>query len=384
MNTLLINLDSELAQENNKFTTGAYLRHIEYAKLLSNYFIIARTPRFDKFKIRNPVKNLHIFPTQSLNKISFIYDAFRMSSQICKKNKIDIISCQDPFSTGLVGYLLKKKFNTPLNIHILGDVIDNPYFLAERRLNHLLNKLAKIVLKNADTIRVSTAKQKEKLTGLGIENKKIWHIPFFINSDLFLQTKGENIRRRYLGDKFNRLVLYVGRLAKEKRIETLICAIPLIIKEYPRVLFLIVGQGPEERKIRNIVLNLRIEDNVCFTGSICYDRIPDFFSACDLFVITSVYEGTCMALLEAAVCKKPIISTTHSGAEDAIRDGYTGFMVDFDDHISLSKKILYLLNNSQIAEEMGERGQGFILERFDKRKILQDYFRMWEATSKIA
>lgn len=380
LNILIINLDSTLAVEEDNVVGSAKVRHIEYAKHLENLYIIVKTSKSIKRNIRKVKDNLFIYPSSSLNRYFFFYDAYNLASRICKKNRVDLISTQDPFITGLIGWLLKKKYNIPLNIQIHGDMIDNKYFIKESIFNLFFNTLAKQLIRKADTIRVGTSRQKEELVQLGIKDKKIWHIPSFINSGLFLQNDGQSTRRQYLSDKFDRLVLYVGRLAKEKNLETLIQTIPLIIKNYPKVLFLIIGQGPEEIKIKNFVLNLGVRDNVCFIGDISYDKISDFFSACDLFVITSVYEGTCMVLLEAAVSGKAIVSTSHAGAYDAIENGKTGFILNFKDVENISQKIIYLLKNPEIAKEMGEKGRKHVLENFDKDKILKDHLKMWWQT----
>ncbi len=380
LNILIISLDSTLAIDEDNVSGNAKARHIEYAKYLANMYIVVKTSKSIKRKAIKIKDNLLIYPTSSLNRYFFLYDAYNLAAKICKKNKISLIITQDPFITGLIGWFLKKKYNIPLNIQIHGDMVDNKYFIRESVFNIFLNQLAKLLLGKADTIRIGTSYGKKKLVKLGIPDKKIWHIPTFVNFDLFLQNNGQDVRRQYLGNKFERLVLYVGRLAKQKNLEILVQAIPPVIKEYPKVLFLVIGTGPEERRIKNFVSNSEIEDNVCFIDSIPYDKIPNFFSACDLFVITSVYEGTCMVLLEAAASGKPTISTSHAGAYDAIEDGKTGFILNFKDAKNIAQKITYLLKNPQIAQEMGKKGQRFILEYFDKDKILKDYLRMFEET----
>lgn len=382
MDILLISLNPELAQENGNFTTGVYQRIMEYTKLLAHYFVIVRTPRPSKFKTSNPIKNLFIFPTLSLNRIFFIWGAFRIGSRICRENKIDLISCQDPFSTALVGYLLKRRFGIPVNIHILADVINNPYFLTERRLNYFLNQWAKWIIKKADTIRVSTSREKERLVSLGIEQKIIHYVPFFIDFSAFKHEDDNDIRQLNLNGRFDKIVLSVNRLVKQKNTETLIRAIPFIIKKYPKCLFLIIGSGKEEKRLKRLAGNLGVQEFIKFQGAVAYRDIPRYFQAADVFVITSHYEGTCMAILEAAAAKKPIISTAHAGALDGLKDGYTGFIVGFDDYISLSKKVLYLLENDDIAEDMGNRAHAFVAEHFKKEDILKDYYRMWEQTKR--
>lgn len=380
LSVLVISLDGALAVDENKAAGNVHARQREYAERLDSLHIIVKTTRSIKRKARKLRDNLFIYPASSLNRYLFLYDAYRIASKICRENKIDLVITQDPFITGSIGWLLKKRYNIPLNIQIAGDVIDNKYFLRENVFNLLLNELAKWFVRRADTIRVSTSKQKKQLAGLGIEDKKIWHIPFFIDFDLFLKNGDEKIRRRYLYGKFDRLVLYAGRLAGEKDLETLIRAVPLVVRNYPKALFLIVGKGPEEKRLKGLVLDLNMNDNISFAGGVSYDRIPGFFSASDLFVITSLYEGIPMALLEAAASGKPIVSTPHAGAYDAVIDGQTGYIVDFKDPVKIAEKILCLLENPQLAEKMGEAGRKYVLERFDREKILQDYLEMLRQT----
>lgn len=383
LNILFIGLDSTLAMDEDNIVGNAKARHIEYAKHLESLHIVVKTSRSIKNNIRKPKDNLFIYPTSSLSRYLFPYDAYKIAAEICKENKIDLIATQDPFITGLIGWLLKKRFHIPLNILIPADMIDNQYFIKESVSNLSLNKLAKRLIRKADTIRVSTSSEKEKLVKLGIEEEKIRYIPFFIDFNLFLKNDGQIIRKQYLGDKFDRLVLYAGRLAKQKNLETLIQVASFVIRQYPKVLFLVIGRGLEEKKIKNLVLNLGVKDNIYFIGNVPYDKISDFFSACDLFVTTSLYEGTNMALLEAVVSGKPVVSTSHTGAYDAIIDGQTGYLVDFQDSEKIAEKILYLLKKPELAREMGEAGQKYVLEKFNKDKILQDYFKMLEHTRDV-
>lgn len=380
LNVLLIDSDTELANKDTTQINDEQERMKEQAKLLSHYFIITRNNGIsdsDKIILSD---NLSIFPTRHSNRITFIYEALHLGRWICKNYRIDCICCRDPYYTGLVGCLLKKKFKIPLNIYIDSDIIDNPYFLNERGINIFLNKLAKWVIRRPVMIRVTASKEKEKLIKLGIEKDRIWYVPSFIDFNLFLQANGNKIRSQYLSDGFDRIVLFVGRLVKQKDLSTLIKAVPLVIEFYSRCLFLIIGKGPEEKKIKDLVLKLKVSKNICFVGYIENRNIPDYFSACDVFVNTSLYEGTCRVLLEAALSKKPIVSTKTTGACDAILDGQTGYLVDFGDSQQLAQSIVRLLRNPELAREMGEREQRYVLENFSKERILKGYLKVWEET----
>ena len=369
-----------MAVEKDAIVGNAKARHIEYAKHLENLYIIVKTPKNIKSKIIKIKDNLFIYPTASLNKYLFLYDAYSLGLRICKENRIDFIATQDPFITGLIGWLLKKKYKIPLNIQVHGDMIDNKYFIKENVFNFFLNKLAKLIIGKADTIRVVTLRQRERPTLKGIDKEKIHYVPSFIDFSLFSQRNDNSVRKLNLNSRFDKIVLSVSRLAKEKSIETLIRAIPYVIEDYPRCLFLIIGGGPEEKYLEGLASQLGVKEFIKFQGPVSYKDIPSYFQAADIFISTSHYEGTCMSIHEAAVAKKPIISTPHAGAYDALKNGHTGFIVNFDDYLGLSKNILYLLENDNIAKDMGSNAHTFIIEHFKKEDILKRYCHLWEQT----
>lgn len=384
LNILVISFDYTLALDEDNVIGNAKARHIEYAKRLESLYIVVKTPKNIKCKVKKIADNLFVYPTSSLNKYFFLCDAYKLASKLCKKNKFDLIATQDPFISGLIGWLIKKRYHIPLNIHIAADVIDSKYVIKENIFNLFLNRLAKWLIGKADTIRVSTSKEKERLVFMGVDKEKIHVVPFFIDLLNFSQEDYNAVRQLNLKGKFNKIVLSVSRLVKQKNIETLIHAIPYVIKKTPKCLFLIIGSGSEEKYLKRLAASLDVSANVSFIGKVNYKDIPQYFWAADIFVSTSHYEGTSMVVQEAAASGKPVVSTSHTGAYDAIEDGKTGFILNFKDSINVAQKIVYLLRNPEIAKKMGEKGREFVLKRFDKGKILEEYLKMWEATAKRA
>jgi glycosyltransferase involved in cell wall biosynthesis len=383
INVLSISLDQQLAAVDKEGVfSGAQKRQLEYAKLVSKYFVVTRAYRRANLQPIQLSDSLYVFPTSSWNDYSFIYDAFRLGQGICDKEDIACISCADPFSAGLVGYLLKRRLGIPLNIHIMADLMDNPFFINERSRYRLFNPFGKWLIQRADTIRVSTSREKEKLASdFRIEEERVWNVPFFIDFEPYLRSAGKEVRKQHLSDRFDKIVLFVGRIAKQKDLATLIKAIPLVIEDYPKSLFLMVGGGDQEKALKKLVVDLEVQRNVYWAGRISYYQVPAFFKACDVFAITSTYEGTCMVLQEAAVSGKPIVATGFTGAYDSIIDGETGYIVPIRKSQQVASKILHLLKNPVLAAEMGARGQKLVMQRFNKEGILRKYRTMWEATA---
>ena len=121
-------------------------------------------------------------------------------------------------------------------------------------------------------------------------------------------------------------------------------------------------------------------NNLSIIQGVGPDEAPKYFAACDIFVMSSVYEGKARALVEAACAAKPIVTTEVSGADEVVVDGESGFIVPIRDSAALSDRILSLLRNPQKANEMGRKGRQIACERYDRKNNLAMMVRMWEAT----
>lgn len=382
MNVLGICLDYLMLQKDN-VRGDVRQRQFDYATQVKSLTLVVYSPRGLNFKPQQWSDNLWIYPTNSKNKICFIVDALKIARKICKEIKIDVITAEDPFTTGLVGFLLKKWHKIPLNIQTHVDFCDNFYWLRQRKINWLFNKLGKFTLRRADTVRVGTYYEENKLSKeLKKDEKTIHVIP--VNSDLnkFIDVNGDVIRKQYCNVSFDKILLFTGRLVPQKDIPTLLRAFSLVLKERPRTLLLIVGSGRECDNLKKLSMQLGINKNVMFTGSIEHEKIPQYLAACDIYTISSIFEGTCIAMAEAMASKRPVVATKFAGSQDLIVNGDTGFVVELKDYKALAYKVLYLLNNSEVAKEMGEKAAKKAEDIFSNNQNIDKVIKMWEQTVK--
>lgn len=384
MNILSIGLDYTLAMATSEVMGDSQKRHIMYAKHVKSLHIVVQCLKKPILRKQKLAENLVIYPTNSFSRMKAVYDSYRIANRICKDHQIDLITTQDAFTCGVLGYLLKGKYGLPLNIQMHADFLDNLLWIKERKQNYIFNKLGKWLTQRADTIRVVSSQMKEKIVKMGICRDKIWFIPTGggIEMPRFLNADGSNIKKNYLNQGYDTLILFVGRLTKQKDIPNLFQAIIKVIKEYPKALFLIVGRGEEEAQLKSLALKLKISDNALFIGEIPYNKIPSCFKACDIFVLPSIYEGTARVLEEASAAGKPIVTTNVSGAEDVIINGKTGFIVPINDSENLAEKIIYLLKNRELAKKMGKEGQKHVMDNYDQEKNLPVLIKMWEETAR--
>ena len=184
--------------------------------------------------------------------------------------------------------------------------------------------MVKYILKHTD--RIIAINKFLKTSVKKYTTKEIDLIPNFIDSNKFRKQNEQsiiNFKNKYkLNDKI--IVLIVSRLVTTKGIHNLILAIRELAKKYPNICLQIIGDGPQKRKLIRFVKNQRLKDKVYFLGKISNDQLPIFYSACDLFVLPSLYEGQPTVILEAMACEAPIIATAVGGIQELIKPGFNG------------------------------------------------------------
>jgi glycosyltransferase involved in cell wall biosynthesis len=111
--------------------------------------------------------------------------------------------------------------------------------------------------------------------------------------------------------------------------------------------------------------------------------LPAYYAACDVFALSSVYEGNARVLAEAAASARPVVSTAVSGAGDTIVEGETGFIVPIGDHKALADRLRTLLSHPERAAQMGELARQHILALYNSEKLLAGFRELWETTAAI-
>ncbi|MCX5699834.1 MAG: glycosyltransferase family 4 protein [Candidatus Omnitrophica bacterium] len=367
-----------------KNTRGGYkFRLLEYGEKLGSLVRILYSPQKIKLNYEKYGNNIDIFYTCSMNKLLFPIDAIKITNRIIKNKKIDIITAEDPFLGGFTGVLIKWIFKIPLNIQIDHDRINNAYWIKEKWTNYFKNIFANFIINRADSLRVMSQRTRERLIASGVEKNKIWVVPTPIDVTEFTDIDSDLLRTNLLGTRFNKIVFFLGRLSQEKNIPFLIKAFSYIIHQYSSVLLLIAGEGKEEINLKKMVNHLNLEKNVLFTGAVEYKKVPEYFKASDIFVLPSLHEGRANVLIEAALAKKPIVSTDVGGAREVIIDRKTGFIIEQMNHRQLTDKILFLLNNPKIAQKFGEDGFSFVKENLQETNEAIKLIQCWEETAKI-
>ncbi|MFJ5305890.1 glycosyltransferase family 4 protein [Streptomyces sp. NPDC088350] len=181
---------------------------------------------------------------------------------------------------------------------------------------------------------------------------------------------GAEVRAR-LGLTDRPVVVCVSRLVPRKGQDTLILAMPRILARQPDAVLLIVGGGPYEKDLRRLARETGVTDSVRFTGAVPWSELPAHYGAGDVFAMPCRtrrggldVEGLGIVYLEASATGLPVVAGDSGGAPDAVLDGETGWVVRGGSPEEAADRIVALLGDPELRQNMGERGRQWVEERW--------------------
>lgn len=179
---------------------------------------------------------------------------------------------------------------------------------------------------------------------------------------------GEAVRTR-LGLLGRPVVVCVSRLVPRKGQDTLILAMPRILREVPDAVLLVVGGGPYGTELERLAERTGVAGSVRFTGAVPWEELPGHFGAGDVFAMPCRtrrkgldVEGLGIVYLEASATGLPVVAGDSGGAPDAVRDGETGWVVRGGSPEAAAERIVTLLKDAGLRRRMGERGRRWVEE----------------------
>jgi len=256
---------------------------------------------------------------------------------------------------------------------------------SERTLAAFFNKL---IVPRCDAIAVPGTKHREYFVSLGASPNRVFIMPYASNISIKeedYQEAEQLIERLGIGTK--KVILYVGRLIKQKGVNYLIEAFSKLREERDDVILIIVGEGESRSELELLSENLNIEDSVYFTGFVANVKLPAYYLVCDICAIPSITYGKAdvwvRAVNDAMCAMKPVIATDAVGAAfDMIKDGENGFVVPEKDAGALFEAIEKVISNLELAKRMGEESKRIIEQGFTYKHMIKGFSKAVESISK--
>lgn len=172
------------------------------------------------------------------------------------------------------------------------------------------------------------------------------------------------------------VISIVGRLRPEKNHLLLLRAVQELSGEFPHLRVLVVGEGPEEGRLRAWVGGHNMGSVVRFLGR--REDVPALLAAADIHVLCSDYEGMPNSVLEALAAGRPVVSTDVGGVAEVMRTGLDGVLVRPGDQAALATAIRRLLNDPEQASALARRARGQIGEKWDTARVSEHLTEVYE------
>lgn len=282
---------------------------------------------------------------------------------IIKEVNPDVIHIQDHFMIGSKITKEGKRLGTP--------IVGTNHFMPENFIHYLyppdfakkiVKKLAwKVFLrvyKQLDIITTPTKTAAELIKNLGLKNTVI---PISNGVDLEKfnpQKNGHYLKKRYK-IKSQPVLLFVGRLDKEKHVDVLVKAFPKVLA-HTNAKLVITGKGTERSSLVKLAKRLRVDKDVIFTGFVSDQDLPFLYRIADMFVIASIAELQSIATMEAMASGLPIVAAKVMALPELVHNGKNGYLFNQGDTTSLANQILKIIKNPLLKKKMSKNSLKFI------------------------
>lgn len=297
--------------------------------------------------------------------------------------KPDIVHSQTEFTMFIQAKKIAKDLDVPL-LHTYHTVYEDytHYFSLNKKIGkELAKQFTKQIIKTTDGVVVPTNKIYNLLTEYNI-HEDIYVAPTGINVQKLSECDDFDIRSGYKIPEDKHIVLFLGRIGKEKNITEILQYLENIDRD--DIVFIIAGAGPFLSELKDICSNSKIRDRLIFTGMIDSSKVGNFYSKADVFVSASTSETQGLTFIESMACSTPIICRHDDCLDGVLIDGETGFGYDTEEEFI--DYLNQILDNEQLRDKMGKNCKQLVDENYTEdsfaNKIEQIYKKVIENHAK--
>jgi glycosyltransferase involved in cell wall biosynthesis len=387
VNEMKVDMLYDLQLEGHGAGTTHTMELFENLKKIGNevdLFVLAKPKNAAPYKRANisflPILNIPLLRGVSYQLVLLFY---YLLYQI-KRTKPHVIYARISLLT-ISPLILSKLLKIPYVVEINGLGIDEMKLSNTSKLTiQILKVNEKLNYKHAKKIVAVTQGVKEGIKELyNIPDEKIVVIENGSNIKLFRPMNIAKAPKKLNFDRDANYVCFVGHLAPWQGVEYLIKSAPRILKEFPNVRFLIVGDGQMKEELVELAEKTGVSDKFIFTGAVPYEEVPKYINASDVCVHLPFGKrnervgASSLKLFEYMACGKPIITTDVDGIPKEIERVNAGILVSCNLQ-EIAGNIIKLLKSEKMREEMGKNGRKCVVENHSWGIVAEKVARVCE------
>ena len=294
--------------------------------------------------------------------------AFFILFRLIRREKFDIVHTHSS-KAGILGRWAARLAGVPVILHTIhgfafhdrqNRLRKNLYICFERftaKITSRLIAVSQAVIRKGLKVRIGKPQQYQCIY-YGIEKERF-------------SSKIDKVSiKQHLGLN-GRVIGTISCLKPQKAIGSFLKAAVLVKEKFPRANFLIVGDGCLRARLEKLSQNLELGENLVFPG--WRHDIPEMLAAMEIFVLSSLWEGMPIAVLEAMAAGLPVVATAIDGTQEIVIDRETGFLVTPGDERILAQAITDLLEDENLGRKMGRKGQQLLSSGpFEPQRMIGD------------
>lgn len=366
--------------QKNGVSTVIKLYKEELEKMGHNVLLFV--PKFDR-KHKRTEDWVHEFPS-----VRYVFErgqrlampitptAFKM-----KDFNLDLIHVHSPFTMSFFGKLVARSLDIPIiaTHHTLFEFYLHYVPKLVRPSIETVRKLMVYWCKMFDKIIAPTQNISDLLLQMGLKEEDITVIPSGIDMDSFRKPAGYDLRRELSLSAKDKVMLFVGRLGKEKNISFLIDVYAQARKQIPELKFVLVGEGEDRAELSKYSESRGVGDGVLFTGGLERKDVIDVYKQSDIFTFASYTETQGLVVLESMAAGTPVVALGKMGVYDLLKNPEAGgIMIDELDEGKFVRSIVQVLKNREFYSDLSGRGLKFVDEKFSCENSVKRTLELYE------
>ncbi len=335
------------------------------------HFITTALP----YRLSPFVENIFFHEVQVFNYPLFDYVPYSLSlaskmAQVALREDLDLLHVHYAVPHATSAYLAKNIIASQKKLPVITTLHGTDITLVGKDISYY--DITRFSIEESDAVTaVSDYLKKQTLNRFKI-SKSIEVIPNFVDTKRFVPDAINH--RDCLCKPDQKIIMHISNFRPVKRIQDIIEVFESVSQRIDSCLVL-VGSGPEKEKIQNLVEEKGLTEKVNFLGR--QDDVSRLIPCADVYMLPSEHESFGLTALEAMSCGVPVIGTTGSGMESFLGDDSAGFLYNVGDVPAMIEGCIRILEDSELASEMGDKGRKRVIEHYNEDIIVSKYEKLY-------
>lgn len=255
--------------------------------------------------------------------------------QYLRTEKVDVIHCHGLASMAVLSLTASRALRIPhvLTFHTMANEAAkyySPLPIREDLLTELIWVYLRNLLKRPEVVVTPSTPIRDELLANGVAMKSCEVVPTGVDCSRYTPEKYDKKFLERYGLAGRRVLLHVGRLSREKRLDVVLKAIATLSPSEPDLRLLVVGQGPAADIYKKMAKDLGLGDKVVFTGFLPDNELPVAYASAEALVIASTFETQGLVVMEALASGTPVIGIRYRAIPEFVHEGKNGCLFDED------------------------------------------------------